>query len=263
VGKTYSLGVDVRPRFLPGLSASVTWWRARYDGLITAPTFTAVTTNPSLYEAFIINPTPAQIEAATRHLQPISAIPTNISFIHSFQQRNAFDLDASGVDVDIRYRATTPRWGVWTFGVAFSDKLSFDQRTSAATPWVDNLNVAGVNTTFSSLKFNGRASLGWTHGGWDAAVFANHTKAYWARTANNLALHGPQGQRVSAYTTFDANLMYDFAARGGPLDRVQLYLNARNIFDRPPPFVNIPGGYNELESNPIGRLVTFGVRKAW
>jgi iron complex outermembrane receptor protein len=261
-GDTFSFGVDLTPRILPGLRASVTWWRARVDGMITAPSFAAITTNPSLYDALLINPTPAQIAEAIQYLRPTTAIPANISFIHSFQQRNAFDLDGSGLDVDASYLKTTDRAGDFTFSVAFSNKLTLRQRTSATAPWVDNLNTAGVNSSFSSIKFYGRAGLGWSLDGFDAGAYMNHTSGYFARTANNLALYGPKGQPVGSHTTFDAQASYSFE-RGGLAEGLQLFVTAENILDEEPPYVNIPGGYNDQEANPIGRVIYAGLRKTW
>jgi iron complex outermembrane receptor protein len=261
-GDTFSLGADLTPRFLPGFKASVTWWRARVDGMITAPSFAAVTTNPPLFEALLINPTAAQVTEATRYLRATTVIPANVSFIYSFQQRNAFDLDASGIDVDVSYLKTTDRAGDFTINVTFSDKLTFKQRTSSAVPWSNNLNTAGVNASFSSIEFYGRAGLGWSLGGFDTGLFVNHTKGYWARTANNLALFGAKGQPVSSHTTFDAHMSYAFED-GGALEGLQLFATAENFLDKDPPYVNISGGYNDQEASPIGRVLYVGLRKTW
>ena len=44
---------------------------------------------------------------------------------------------------------------------------------------------------------------------------------------------------------------------------MSLALNALNVLDKAPPFVNIAGGYDPQSASPIGRLVTASVRVGW
>ncbi len=260
-GDTWSLGADWRPRFLSGFRISVTYWAAKYKGLIAAPSFSQVVASPGLYDALTLNPSAAQIAAATAGLRQTSALPTNISFIYSFQQRNLSNLDASGVDLDARYAFPT-RFGDWVLGAAVSDKLKFAQQYGEGTPYLSRLNVVGINATFSSIRLAGRATVGWSLGSWAASLFVNHTGGYWNRISPAIAVSGPRGQRVASYTTIDGHLSYDIKA-GGWLSDTQVFADAQNLFDQDPPFANTPGGYNLQDANPIGRVIAFGVRKAW
>jgi iron complex outermembrane receptor protein len=260
-GDTHSFGVDWRPDFIRGLRLSVTYWAAKYKGLIAAPSFSQVVASPGLYGALILNPTAAQVAAATAGLRPTSPLPTTVNFIYSFQQRNVSNLDASGLDLDARYSIPS-RWGDWTLGAAVSEKLKFEQQYGEGTPYLSRLNTAGINATFSSIRFMGRGMLGWSLENWAANLFVNHTGAYWNRTSAAVAVSGPRGQRVASYTTIDAHLAYGIKA-GGWLSDTELFADASNLFDRNPPFANVPGGYNLQDANPIGRVVSLGVRKSW
>lgn len=260
-GDTWSLGVDWKPQFLKGFRVSLTYWAAKYKGLIAAPSFSQVVSSPGLNDALILNPTPAQIAAATAGVRAATATPTNINFIYSFQQRNVSTLDASGLDLDARYSFPTG-FGDWTIGAAVSDKLKFAQQYGAGTPYLSRLNTAGINATFSSIRLTGRGMVGWNLGPWAGALFVNHTGGYWNRLSTAIAVSGPRGQRVASYTTVDGHLAYDIKADGW-LSDTQLYLDAKNMFDQDPPFANVPGGYNLQDSNPIGRLVSIGVTKSW
>ena len=49
----------------------------------------------------------------------------------------------------------------------------------------------------------------------------------------------------------------------GMFEGVQVYLDASNLLDEDPPFVNAPIGFDPFNANPIGRLLTVGVSKKW
>src|SRR6185436_9376773 len=162
-GKTWSVGLDFTPRAVSGLRMSATFWNAKYLGAITAPQAAFAIGSPtlnSLLQLFPTGATPAQIAAATGGLPQTSPLPTTVYFIYSFQQRNAFNLDANGVDADIAYRFDT---GVGNFnlGLSASRKLKMDQSFGNGGDTFSVLNTIGINTTFPSTKMQGRATLGW------------------------------------------------------------------------------------------------------
>jgi iron complex outermembrane receptor protein len=70
---------------------------------------------------------------------------------------------------------------------------------------------------------------------------------------------------VKAYTTFDGHV--DFKVPGSwfnYLPKADVYLDVTNIFNKKPPFYNNNnGGYDPFSGNPIGRVVTIGLRSRW
>ena len=72
---------------------------------------------------------------------------------------------------------------------------------------------------------------------------------------------------VSAYTTFDTQLRYELAPFGDSfLSNTRLELNAINVFNQSPPFLNnaiAQIGYDQENADPYGRLVSLQVRKTW
>ena len=254
-GESSSFGFDWHPTFLPGLRVSTTYWSADIDGAITSASFSATSSIAGLSSALIFNPTAAQIADALQGRRLTTTVPSQIYYIFDFSQRNAFDIRAAGIDFDASYRFQT---GIGDFdaGIAFSKKTKFDQRSSGG-PFRDLLNSSGVNTTFSTLGFTGRASLGWSRDAWSADVFVNYTNAY---TNLNGQQPFPLGQDVDAFTTIDTHIAYDFDG-GGWMDGTQVFLDANNLLDEEPPFVNVNGGFSSADANPIGRVVTIGFRK--
>jgi iron complex outermembrane receptor protein len=271
-GKTYSVGIDVEPQAVSGLRMSATWWSAKYLGAITAPQAAFAIGSPnlnSLLQLFPGGATPAQVAAATSGLPQTSPLPATVYFIYSFQQRNAFNLEANGIDADVGYHFDT---GVGAFNVdlSASRKLKMDQSFGNGGEAFSVLNTIGINTTFPSNKLAGRATFGWSHNGWLADLFVNYTGAYlnWngsapfpvTRNANFSPVGG--GQRIDAYTTLDMHLAYNFANEGW-LSGTQVFLDGTNVLDEEPPFVNAALGYDTFNANPIGRIVTIGVNKKW
>jgi iron complex outermembrane recepter protein len=113
-------------------------------------------------------------------------------------------------------------------------------------------------------------------GPFSADVFVNYTGSYrnWSNTSvipvTVDAIGNPVGggDKVKSQTIFDFHTSYSFEEGVGPLSGAQVYLDIQNVFDEEPPFFNgntsgILGGawgFNGFTSNPIGRLVSVGLR---
>nr|WP_303694938.1 TonB-dependent receptor [Brevundimonas subvibrioides] len=255
-GESASIGFDYAPSWLDGFRSSVTYWTADIDGAITAANFTATSTIQGLSSALIFNPTPAQVANALEGRRLTGAVPSTVFYIFSFQQRNAFNIRAAGIDFDASYRFDTDI-GTWRAGVAFSKKTKFDQQSGNGA-FRDLLNTSGVNTTFSTIGFTGRASLAWNMGPWSADAFANYTNDF---TNLNGQQPFPAGQEVDAFTTIDAHLAYDFSS--GWMGDSQVFLDVDNLLNEDPPFMNQNGGFSTTDANPIGRYITVGIRKTF
>lgn len=70
------------------------------------------------------------------------------------------------------------------------------------------------------------------------------------------------GDPVKASTLFDLHLSWDVSSEG-MLGKSQVFLDATNLFNKEPPFYNTGNGYDRYAANPIGRVVTVGLRAAW
>ena len=289
-GKAWSIGVDFTPVAVPGMRISVTYWHNELRGGITAPQLALVTGSGALSQYLTVYPTGAtvaQIAALTNTLPQtgtvgggagasVSGTANPIYFIYSNQQQNVLNLDVSGIDLDASYRIETANVGKFTLGAGFSRKTQFDQFFGVGGQKFSVLGYAGYNLTFPSLKYEGRYSLGWDYKGLDANIFVNHTGSYinYGNPANprvlgaagtaNAGLPVGGGDRVKAFVTVDAHLSYTFKD-AGPLKSLQLYVDASNLFDTAPPFYNTYAlngavGYDGVNANPIGRVVTIGLR---
>jgi len=253
-GESLSLGFDlVAPDWAPGLSLHVTYWDSLYEGMVTAPLLANIINVPGLNSRLVLLPTEADIAEWTAGLPQSSLLPPDVWFLWSFQQINAFNIDAAGFDIDIQYDWDTDL-GQFSLGWASSHKTRFDQQAGSGGEWVDFLNV-DANTTFSSLKLLGVARLDWHRDNIYAGLRVNYTNAY-------KKLGDPLQSDVGSYTT--VNLRFSYRLQGGGfLDDLELYANVDDLFDEDPPFYNEAGGYNATESSPLGRLFTVGFRKTF
>jgi len=276
-GTAWSLGLDLAPGFAPGLKISATYWSNKLVGGITAPS-PALAINAadlsSLLQIYPAGATAAQIAAAGAGLPAGAAFPTTpVYFIYNFTQNNVVNLDVAGIDFDASYRVDTDSMGRFNFGVGFTRKTKFKASNGAQGAVFDALGTAGVFTTFQAIKLEGRANVGWAYKGFDANVFVNYTGDYInrgigviqnaiVRSAAGVAIGG--GDQVKSMTSVDLNLGYKLADMG-PLKSAQVFVDVSNLFDKTPPFVNVYGvnggsGYDGLNANPIGRVVTVGLR---
>ena len=267
-GQTYSFGGDFTPDFAHGLRIGVTYWHNRIKGGITSPIPALATNAPDLYGLLTINPSAAQIAAATAGLPQTSALPATSYFIYNYQQRNVLNLVVSGIDADINYSRVTAI-GKFAAGVSFTRELKFEQQIGTG-PKFSVLNTTGFNTTFPSVKLQGRANLGWEYAGFSIDAFLNHTGSY-----RNYALPTPAnpiirnaqgvptggGDKVKAYNTVDLHVGYTIPQTF--MKKAQLFVDATNLFDKDPPFYNSALGYDTFEASPIGRVVTVGFRTAF
>ncbi len=59
----------------------------------------------------------------------------------------------------------------------------------------------------------------------------------------------------------DASLGYAFPQGGGALSGLSIGVDASNLFDRKPPFVNIQGGFDPGQANALGRVLAVSLSK--
>ena len=270
-GKTWAIGADFSPTFLPGFNASVTYWHTTIKETSGGPPLGIVLYSEKWHDLLKIYPngaTPEEIEAyrgGRRQRSPLASGP--IYFGLDFRNFNVYTLFVEGIDFDVNYRHRFD-WGSIRGGIAGTYKTRFDQTAWEGEPVFSVLNKNRFNGTFPSNRLDLRGSLAFEVGNAKASIFATHTGKYtfWGSTAlnpvtttNGVPTGG--GDKVKGYTTVDLNLSYDLSDMLPA--KVEVFLDANNVFDKMPPFVNISGGYDSLIAFPMGRAVTIGARLAF
>ena len=276
-GTDMSLGLDLTPVQVPGLRISATYWRDQLRNGITAPQTVYALSAASLSNLLTLYPngaTAAQIAAAQGTL-PQSGASSNVYWIYNYQQNNVLNLNVAGIDFELMYHKNTDV-GNFTFDGSFTRKTEFNQWFGTGGTVFSVLGTTGFNTTFPSLKFEGRANLAYDKGPFNAVLGVNYEGSYkyWGSTGvaatspwylpktNGVPTGG--GEPVSAFTTIDLHAAYTLENLGG-LKKANLYVDVANLFDKAPPFVstatvNGAVGYDSFSANPLGRVISIGIR---
>src|SRR5581483_11405434 len=155
-----------------------------------------------------------------------------------------------------------------------SDKLRFDETAYGSTATTRFLNGYNVNTTFSSLAFTGRLSLGWHMDPFTASVSVNYVNPYMFQTGNFFAnpgltftvndpASGPlKFQHINASYPVDLHFSYNIPEDLSPYTMgMSLAVTVNNLFDQKPPFYNSGLGYDPDNGSPMGRIATVSLRK--
>ena len=267
-GKSWALGADFNPQFLPGLSASLTYWHTSLKGTSGSPPLSIVINSDAFHDLLTIYPngaTAAEIEAYRGGRRQRSPLPSGpIYFGLDFRNFNVYTVFVEGIDFDVHYRERFG-WGSIRGGIAGTYKTKFDQTAAAGEPVFSVLNRNRFNGTFPSIRTDLRADLNVEVGPFSASLFANYTGGFtfWGSTAiNPVTSEGgvptAGGDKVKSYTTIDANLTYKLgdALPGQP----SLYVQVSNLFDKYPPFENTAQGFDNFVGSVLGRVVNVGVR---
>jgi iron complex outermembrane recepter protein len=266
-GKSWSVGADFSPRFLPHLHSSVTFFNTdllnQISGVSASNTINSKALNGNL-QFFPAGATQAQISAGTFGFPQTSAIPAQVYYILSVRQQNVLNLFVQGIDANANYEFPTQVAGTFRVGAAVTYFTKFDQ-SIAGSPRFSVLNTTGFNNTFPSVQNQGRGNVGWDFGPVSSDVFVNWIGGYrnWSSTSviplvSASGIPSGGGDKVAATELIDAHVAYNFTS--SRFNGSQVFVDATNLFDKRPAFYNIANGYDQYTGNVLGRVVTVGVR---
>lgn len=257
---SWTAGIDIDPRALPGVTASATYFDIRYRDRIGSVSvdYLNFLTRRDLYAA-VVDDDP-DVETLARYFDdplffdPLGVTPADIDAIVDGLTRNLSVVNVRGVDLDLGYERAVAG-GTAAVGLAGTYLIAIDQQITATAPAINVVSTLGNPV---DLRLRGR--LSWSKGGFDAGGFVNYLAGYTNQTRN-------PNERVASWTTFDAQIGYSFA-RPGPLDSARIALSATNLFDRNPPFVinqafDSTLGYDPEQASPVGRLIALQLRLGW
>jgi iron complex outermembrane receptor protein len=278
----YSFGADLRPNFLPGLRASITYYNIAYKDQIIGlqgfqSSFFANATNRALYAPYIVvanQPStcvngnratynPAYLAALGR--PTVAAIDeSNICSSRAItyvQNTNASSVKQDGIDVTASYQFAVGAHN-FTIGGSFTKILSNETQIVAGGPVLDGRDI--INYPISS---RGRGNLTWNTGPLTVSPAVNYVGPY----TNNLpiAVAGVTQpvSRVPSWTTFDLTVAFTFDKLNdaGWAKGLNIALNIRNITDKDPPVVLSANGnaFDVQNANPFGTVSTLQVTKTF
>jgi iron complex outermembrane receptor protein len=277
-GESFSIGFDLTPEWLPGFRTAVTYFENDFIGGVNSPSpASIVATGSPLLTLCPSGCTQAQIlefANVANGATIAGSIPPTVYYLIDQSARNWLNLSIAGIDAQFDYTFAAGDKANVRFGASGTHFTKFDQNFGA-NPVFSVLNTSGFNGVFSSVQFKARAYGGVDIGKLSADLFWNHIGSYnnWSgstiipltRDANGNPNGG--GDKVDATNTFDLHLAYKLEL-GGVIEDMNLSLDVRNIADEEPAFFNgnLGGfmggawGYDNYSANPVGRLITLGIR---
>lgn len=257
---TYSFGVDYTPS--DNVKASLTYFNIDYKNQIASylADLTILQQTAQLGSLVSRCPSPACTALIGQYvgtLPVFGPVLANPSVFVNGEEQNLGRTKTSGFDFQGSYLIPTQSAGAFSVGVSGELFTKYDVQFVPGGASFDELNTIGY-----PLKLRMRGSLGWEFGPFDAMGFINFANSY-----SNTQVTPNEG--ISPYTTVDLDLAYnigksidDFLTR----DLVVTF-HVNNVFNRDPPYVNIPisvnggGGFDPQASNPIGRLMSIQISK--
>lgn len=252
--KTWSLGADFRPAFVPSLTLSATYYNIDFTDIISVNAggffgsfFYA---DPLNAPFFIRNPTIAQVNAFSGNLQPDNFASLASLYASSgtpyavldLRRYNRGRLKQDGIDFNAVLNHPT---SFGSINASFGGTYTLHRKTS------DNNNGVYTNVLLNGVgRFNFTATLGATAGPLTG-------RGQWTHRGGYPILFDTTQSRVGSYDVFDLYFALDLE-KMGLMKSTSLTLNVDNVFDKDPPFRTATNGY--ANGSTFGRLFQFGLR---
>ncbi len=261
--ETWTAGFDLAPNFLTGSTFSLTYYSIDYYNRIAQPgaddPFAILTNGAEWAPVINRNPTSAQIAAICNSPDyegsASACLASSPAAIIDGRLANLAATWTTGLDLEA-HDSVKGALGVLDFGVIGNYVFKFDQAVTDTSPAV---NI--VNTVANPLALRVRGDIGWSREGagrpgpaFDLVV--NYTGGY-KNPASTLI------PNVSPWTTVDARVAYKTLRDTGWLGGTEISLNAVNVLNHDPPFVDSEFGYDVYNVQAIGRVVSVDVSKRW
>ena len=261
--KSWTAGFDVVPESDPESALSLTYYSIDYRGQIALPdtaNLFDILMQESEWAAVITrNPTAAQIAAVCNRSDYLGSVASCLAStpaaIVDYRLTNLASIQTTGLDLNIHRKFTTDA-GLFNVSFIGNYVFHFDQEVTATSPAVDILN-----TFQNPLKFRFRAVAAWDEhlpedSGLGASLVVNFTNAY----KDPDSTLSPD---ISSLTTLDLQLRYHVAENLRWWGEMDIALNATNVFNQSPPFVDYLFGFDRANAQPLGRILGLNVSKKW
>jgi iron complex outermembrane recepter protein len=261
--KTWTVGFDLAPPFLTGSTFSLTYYSIDYDNRIAQPgsdnPFTILTDEAEWAAVITRNPTRAQIDAICNspyYEQSVSqCLTSSPAAIIYAQLANLSATRTTGLDVEA-HDSLSGALGTLSLDFTGNYVFEFDQTETDTSPEIDIVNTVG-----NPLALRLRGTVGWSLEGpqlpgpaVDMAL--NYTGGY--KDPGSILV-----PNVSPWTTVDLRLVYRRRQGSGWLSGMEFSLNATNLLNHEPPFVDDENGYDEDNVQALGRVLSVDISKRW
>ncbi|MBW4052149.1 MAG: TonB-dependent receptor [Proteobacteria bacterium] len=261
--KTWTAGLDFAPDFLMGSTFSLTYYSIDYRNRIAQPggdNPLAILTNAAEWSAAITrNPSRAQVDticnSADYQGSVAACLASSPAAIIDGRLANLATTKTTGLDLEA-HDSIRGDFGALGVGVTANYVFKFEQALTGSSPATDI-----VNTAANPLALRLRGTIDWSRDGPElpgpeVELAVNHTGGY--ENPGSALL-----RYVSSWTTVDARIVYREPGRARWLGGLEFSINAVNVLNHSPPFVDNPFGYDPYNVQPLGRVVSASITKRW
>ena len=260
---TWTAGLDLAPESVAGLKVSLTYYAIDYHNRIVQPAADdpfKILVHESEWAAVITrNPTQAQTAAVCNSPDLFGSradcLSSSPAAIVDMRLANLGATKVNGLDIEA-HRSLDSRLGSLGFNLNGSYVLRFARAVTQTSPSTDILNTAG-----NPLALRVRVGTEWSLHRADLpgpglSLTINHTGGY-RNSASSLM------PSVAPWTTVDLQLHYRTPTGDGWWSGTEFVLNGVNVLDRDPPFIDSQYGYDSMNVQPLGRVISLFARKSW
>lgn len=265
--RNWTVGLDWKPEFAPGLNIGATYYDIAYsDRIVLPPLDMGALGNPELQQFIDYYDSPDDVRALVDAYVADGAFfddftdgmfgpdPLGQVFaVYKYLFTNAERVDVSGFDLSADYRFDRGE-NHFELGLNANYIHEMVNRVSPGAPPYDL-----VGTFANPPRLRARGTLAWARSKWSANLNVNYTHSY-------IDTSGATDRPVDSFATVDGILGYEFASGSGFVDGLSLSLIATNLFDEPPPYVGFGGRgshYDAANASPLGRTVAIQIGKRW
>lgn len=254
---SWSLGFDWRARRPNGPSVSVTYFNVDYTDRVGALlNWESALAREELYGSLVRrNPHPSEVDGILSHLNGATVFEfgdrSSIGAIVDARTLNIGSSLVDGLDVEARLGLALAR-GKLSIQANATKLFRFDQAQGPGGELGQLLNRFGYPASTRA-----RAAAYWNRGAFTAGAGANYVGSY----LNDTVL---PTQRISDWLTFDGQVTWRFGGKGGSAaDPFEIGLFVTNLTDERAPFVDVSGGYDASNADPLGRTIALQARVSW
>ena len=252
---TWTVGFDFSPLSMPELEFGLTYFDVEFEDRIAQPAniFGILSNEEQFANIITRDPIQAQLDSICDSAlfigDPALCLEGSVLLILDIGLNNTARTKVSGLDFTASYGFETDNIGRFDFRLNSSYLLKFEEAFTPSSSLIELLNTVG-----NPVDLRLRSSVGWSNDKRLAATaFVNYMGAYTDNASS------PE-RKIDSWTSVDLNLSYTTESE------FTYSLNAQNLFDADPPFVNNGAafvGYDPANANPLGRFISFNIVKSW
>jgi outer membrane receptor protein involved in Fe transport len=257
--RSWTFGLDWDIAAVRGLSTALTYFDTTFTDRVNNPQASAaLLTDPALTGLVTRDPTTQARQAFCDSARLVNGSTSTcmtaaIAALADLRVRNSALMETNGIDLLGQYEHQFGR-GRLTLRLDGTYILSFSDTPTRNLPLTEK-----VSTQNNPIDLRLRGAVSWQAGPVRTSALVNYFDGY------RDVLSVPQ-RRVASWTTVDMNLAWSTSAKGeSAFSGMTFALDAENVFDEPPPFLNNPVGmgYDQENGDLMGRILSVSVRKNW